>query len=184
MKPNLVAMKPGPRGDMITDVQFRTQLGKLQEELKNKDLLIQNMQSVLRQGEQAFRRTQELANNAAIHLAALLLEKHGGRVWIAPEKLEEVSLAMQKGEFGGFDFEDVGPDATGPRRHKMVYMTMAESKAIQQDRLAMARHSPPEAVAAEPDAPPAVCAHPFHQSAKSPYDVCPKCKLAFPRVSS
>jgi hypothetical protein len=177
---NLRTMKPGPRPDVITDAQFRMRIVALEQQLQQQNGIIQNMQMVLRQGEEAYRKLKGDTENVVIHLAALLKEKHGGKAYVTPAMLQETVESMQKGQFGGFDFETVGPDAVGPARERIAYTPFSEMQRIQNDRVAAARANAAPPV---PEAPhdPEPCTGPWHKSLSAPGPACKKCGLSFPR---
>jgi hypothetical protein len=189
MKPNVVRMPhPGPREipKPGPDAALIAQIGNLQAQLQQKDMMIEQMRRAIEQNQRVFAEMKGQGQNLAVHLAALLNAKHGGCVWIEPAALEKFGILMDRSEFGGFDFDTIGPDAVGPRRHKMAYMTQAEMVAVQKDQIAMAAanaHGIPAAPPAAIEEPaPEPCSGPWHKSLNAPGDACKKCGLSFPRA--
>lgn len=174
-----VAPRPGP------DAAFAVQIAQLQSQIQQKDMLISQMERAIQNNQRVFADMKGRAENIAVHMAAILHEKHGDRTWIAPETLEHFGMLMERHEFGGFDFMTIGPDAIGPRRHKMVYMSHAEMQKTAQDEVAAARSSgvvpAATAVIEQSTEDPAQCPGPWHKSKNAPGATCKKCGLSYPR---
>lgn len=188
MRQNVVRMdRPGPRQGPTPGQQaaLTAQIGALQAQLQQKDLMIAQMQNALANNRQMFEDMKGRSRNMAIHLAALLHEKHGDCAWVDPATVDYFGTLMEKSEFGGFDLTTIGPDAVGPRRHKMAYLTMVEMQKKAQDQISMARAqgvrpAAPAAIEA-PIADPVPCPGPWHKTLNAPGDACKKCGLSFPR---
>lgn len=178
---NLVPMKPGPRADLITDAQLKVRIATLQQELQQANFQIQNLLQILDKGKQAFENMKMRGENMAIHTAALLAEKHNGVTTVSPEMLDSFELAMRQGQFGGFDFKLVGPDAVGPRRVLMKYLTLADMAKLGHDEVGARPQGIAAPTAEEEAAIPNPCPGPWHKSMNAPGAACPKCGLAFPQ---
>lgn len=131
----------------------------------------------------------------ASYLAAILV-MNGRTMFVPCELRDQMVMLFERGEVAGFDFDEVGPDAIGPRRARIRVLSAAERQAEDQHIANLAgqgvvgaspapdtpaRPAQPK-VAAEPEAQP--CPHRWHHDARAHGDACPKCGNKFPRKVS